>query len=118
MEETGGKCKLACGSPDKRLTSCTFIYLIHLISIMIHVPRAGQVVVTTFGDSSMGIPAGVLQLDVYNGTWSWVLNNWFGAAFQWCDPMLDGPYRFGKQKEKRLDMQPAEGCQLPQVLGC
>ena len=41
----------------------------------------GQVFVATFGDYKNGIPAGILLLDPYNGTWTWALNNWFGLRF-------------------------------------
>ena len=41
----------------------------------------GQVFVATFGNFSISIPSGVLQLDVYTGAWHWVLNNFFGLAY-------------------------------------
>ena len=41
----------------------------------------GQVFVATFGNFSIGIPSGILQLDVYTGAWHWILNNFFGLAY-------------------------------------
>lgn len=57
----------------------------------------GEVLVTTFGDHDNGIPAGILQLNVYNGTWEWVLNNWFGLHFNGPNDIVafeDGTFIF------------------------
>ncbi|KAK9826520.1 hypothetical protein WJX74_000193 [Apatococcus lobatus] len=57
----------------------------------------GEILVATFGDYENGIPAGILQLDVYNGTWKWVLNNWFGLHFNGPNDIValnDGSFIF------------------------
>ena len=57
----------------------------------------GKVLVTTFGDHENSIPAGILQLDVYNGTWDRVLNNWFGLRFNGPNDIVacqDGTFIF------------------------
>ncbi len=42
----------------------------------------GQVALTTFGAVVQeGLPTGVMLLDPYNGTWSYLINNWFGLRF-------------------------------------
>ena len=49
----------------------------------------GQVALTTFGELiEEGIPPGVLLLNPYNGTWSWLINNWFGLKFGGPDDIV------------------------------